>query len=282
MVPEGYTKISSWSTYGGTEVEGQKLEMKVFFHVSGTTYTQVAHDGPRTVKPGVVNTFPVNIDVYPELILGLNDVDAATTHNACVFGTTSGDDVVGTLAGDLADGFSGIFPFNGSHGRLNLTATLAAPPGVDAVQPGSGPAAGGTKVLIAGHDLTGASAVRFGSTAAAFNVISDSAVTATSPAGRGPVDVTVTTIAGTTPAVGADRFTYESTAAPPPPGAGRSCVVPMLTGKSLRAARRALKKADCKLGKVTGRGRVKSQTPRQGRVRPPGAKVDITLATPRH
>jgi hypothetical protein len=283
VVPEGYTKISSWSTYGGTEVEGQSLEMKVFFHVSGTTYTQVAHDGPRTVKPGVVNTFPVDISIYPELVLGINDGDAAITHNACSFGTPSAEDLVGTLAGDLGDGYSGLFPFNGSHSRLNLTATLVAPPGVDVVEPGTGPSAGGTKVLIAGHDLSGASAVRFGSTpAASFNVISDSAITAISPAGEGLVDVTVTTIAGTTPPGSADRFTYESSAARPPSAGGRSCVVPRITGMTLKAARRALKKADCKLGKVKGRGRVRSENPKQGTVKPPGTRVGVTLAKPKH
>jgi hypothetical protein len=285
-VPEGYTKISSWSTYGGIEGDNQELEMKVLFHVSGNTYTVVAHDGPRAVKPGVVNTFPVDINVYPELVLALNDLDAPTAHNACAFSTGSSEDVLGTLSGNLEDGFSGLFPFNGTQSRMNIAATLAAPPGVDLMQPASGPTGGGTRVLIAGHDLTGASGVRFGSTpAASFKVVSDSAVTAVSPAGEGLEDVTVTTIAGTTPAVTGDRFTYEPAPVQPPPPGGASCVVPKLTGKALGASRRALSRAGCRLGEIrghrSGAARVRKQSAAPGKVLPSGSKVNVKLAKPR-
>ena len=50
-----------------------------------------------------------------------------------------------------------------------------------------------------------------------------------------------------------DRFEYEA------------CVVPKLKGKTLKAARKALKKADCKLGKVKGKGKVVSQNPKPRR-----------------
>jgi hypothetical protein len=63
-----------------------------------------------------------------------------------------------------------------------------------------------------------------------------------------------------------------------------SCVVPRLTGKTLAAAKRALRKAHCRLGRVTRRvskkrpGRVISQSRRPGRKLGNGAKVGVVLA----
>ncbi|QIG45063.1 hypothetical protein G5V58_21905 [Nocardioides anomalus] len=76
------------------------------------------------------------------------------------------------------------------------------------VSPGAGPTAGGTTVTLSGTSLDGASAVRFGGTAAtSYRVLSDSRITATTPARPpGPVNVTVTTPHGT--AVLEDRFSY--------------------------------------------------------------------------
>ena len=82
-------------------------------------------------------------------------------------------------------------------------------PTVTSVSPNSGPATGGTSVTITGANLSGATAVRFGGTAAgAFSVVSSSQITATSPAGIGTVDVTVITAAGTSAPMAVDRFSY--------------------------------------------------------------------------
>jgi hypothetical protein len=67
----------------------------------------------------------------------------------------------------------------------------------------------------------------------------------------------------------------------PPPAA---CVVPKLKGKTLRAAKRSLVKAGCRLGVVRRaksrrrRGTVIKQSPRPGTNRVGGAKVRVTLA----
>jgi hypothetical protein len=65
-------------------------------------------------------------------------------------------------------------------------------------------------VTVTGVGFTAATAVKFGSTAAAsYTVNSDSQITATSSAGSaGTVDVRVTTAGGTSPTVSADDFTY--------------------------------------------------------------------------
>lgn len=60
------------------------------------------------------------------------------------------------------------------------------------VAPSQGPASGGAEVTIAGDDLAGVTSVRFGGVAAAFVVVSDSVITATTPAhAPGLVDVVV-------------------------------------------------------------------------------------------
>ena len=72
----------------------------------------------------------------------------------------------------------------------------------------SGPA--GTSVTIIGHGFSGASAVRFGGSAAApFTVDSDTKITATAPAhADGAVPVTVVTAQGSSPANPIARFVY--------------------------------------------------------------------------
>ena len=84
-----------------------------------------------------------------------------------------------------------------------------SPPSISGLSPSSGPAAGGTSVVLSGSGFTGATAVDFGANpATGFTVDSDSQITATSPAGSGTVDVQVTTPSGTSTNTGADDFTY--------------------------------------------------------------------------
>jgi len=91
----------------------------------------------------------------------------------------------------------------------------AAAPTVTGLNPTSGPAAGGTSVMIFGTGFTGATAVKFGTNSATdVTVLSATAVTAISPAGTGTVVVTVTTPAGTSVDPAADQFTYTVAAAP--------------------------------------------------------------------
>ncbi|WP_229168697.1 Ig-like domain repeat protein [Bradyrhizobium altum] len=86
---------------------------------------------------------------------------------------------------------------------------VASAPTVTSISPTAGPTSGGTTVNIAGTNLTGATAVKFGATnAASFTVNSATSITAISPAGSGAVDITVTTAAGTSATSAADRFTF--------------------------------------------------------------------------
>ena len=104
--------------------------------------------------------------------------------------------------------------------------TAAAPPAVTGVSPASGSPAGGTGVTITGTGLSGATGVSFGGTPATVTADSGTQVTATSPPGKGTVDITVTTPVGTSAATAADNFTYAAAPPPPPPAP------PMVTGVS--------------------------------------------------
>jgi hypothetical protein len=96
-----------------------------------------------------------------------------------------------------------------SAGGGHMLAFGEQQPAVTGISPSSGAAAGGTKVTITGTNLTGASAVRFGSKAAtSFEAVSSTTVKALAPAGTGTVDVTVVTPGGTTATTPGDRFAY--------------------------------------------------------------------------
>ncbi len=88
--------------------------------------------------------------------------------------------------------------------------TYIAAPTVTSVSPTSGAMAGGRAVVITGTNLSGATEVTFGGTAATgYTVNSATQITATSPAATaGTVDVRVTTVGGMSATSAADQFTY--------------------------------------------------------------------------
>ncbi len=92
----------------------------------------------------------------------------------------------------------------------DYTYALIPVPAISSVAPTSGSTAGGTSVIITGTDLTGATAVSFGGSAASSYVVNSATkITATSPAhAAGAVDVRVTTPGGTSPIGAGDQFTY--------------------------------------------------------------------------
>ncbi|WP_336048191.1 IPT/TIG domain-containing protein, partial [Streptomyces sp. CA2R101] len=70
-------------------------------------------------------------------------------------------------------------------------------PVVTSVSPAQGAPAGGTNVTITGSGFTGATMVRFGPNGIPFVIVSDTQITAKTPAGTGTVQVTVTAPTGT-------------------------------------------------------------------------------------
>jgi beta-glucanase (GH16 family) len=163
----------------------------------------------------------------------------------------------------------------------HFTYATALVPTVNMLAPTTGPAAGGTSVVITGTNLTGATAVKFG-TAAATGLTGNTAtqITVTSPAGTGTVDVTVTTASGTSAVNAVDKFTYTG---PPPtvtmlapttgPAAGGTSVV--ITGTNLTGA------TAVKFGTAAATG-LTGNTATQITVTSPAglAIVDVTVTTP--
>jgi hypothetical protein len=119
--------------------------------------------------------------------------------------------------------------------------TYAAAPSVTAINPTKGSVAGGTTVTITGSNLSTASAVRFGTTAAIITADSAGSITVTDPAAAaGAVDVTVTSVGGTSATSPSDTFTYVAapavTALSPTSGSVAGGTTVTITGANLSGA----------------------------------------------
>jgi hypothetical protein len=87
-------------------------------------------------------------------------------------------------------------------------------PTVTGITPASGSTAGGTVVAVSGTNFVAVALVSFGDVSTSeFTIVSPTRITVRAPAhAAGAVDVTVTTIDGTSAAVAGDRFTYTQSA----------------------------------------------------------------------
>jgi IPT/TIG domain/PASTA domain len=233
-------------------------------------YSAMGTSNPATPAGAGLQTFTTNLPIRAGDLIGVDP--------------SNGTDTIGVAEVPGAS-YSFVFPppFDGatvapsgsvSGKEVELSAEVQPTPAIDSLAPDSGSVTGGTSVKITGTDFTSASAVKFGPVAATgFTVESDTQITAIAPrsAKVRAVDVTVTTLAGTSPTVKADRFFYEG------------CAVPKLKGKTLKGAKKALHRADCKLGKIKRRegepGKVIEQAPKRGKVMKPGARVNITVGS---
>jgi hypothetical protein len=126
VVPPYGTAVTSWST-NAAAAAGQMLTLKVFREVTLDTYRVIAHDGPRSLTGGTINTFPVNIPVAPGDFVGVNNANGVAVPNACVF-TDSGfvdptDRYRGHI-GDPADGDVNTYFQSGSIAHVNLKAVI--------------------------------------------------------------------------------------------------------------------------------------------------------------
>jgi hypothetical protein len=254
------------------DAEGGPFYLRVL-HATGTgAYSASGTSNPVTPSGPGLQTFAANLPIKTGDLIGIDP-----SHDT---------DKIG-IAAVAGASFGQIFPppFDGAtvpasgitEGKeVELSAEVQPTPAIESLAPEYGPVAGGTAVKITGTDFNSASAVEFGETpAAGFTVDSDTQITATAPksARVGAVDVTVTTIAGTSPVGRADRFYYEG------------CRAPKLKGKRLKAAKKALYRADCRLGKVQRRKvsngklrhKVIKQSPKPGKVLATGSKVRIVL-----
>jgi len=257
--------IVRWRVQGA---KGGPFYLRVLRPNGSGAYTAVGTSSAATPVGTGLQTFTANLAIHSGDLIGIDPTNAS--------------DEIGVASAPGAN-YAFIFPppFDGTTvapsgsaagQEIELNAEVQPTPAITSITPTSGSIAGGTTVTITGTNLTAVSAVKFGSTpATGFTAESETKITAIAPPSStaGQVDVTATTVAGTSAAVKGDRFTYTA------------CVVPKLKGKTLKAAKTSLKRAGCKLGKVkrqesksTG---VIKQAPKPRKVLTPGSKVNITL-----
>jgi hypothetical protein len=250
------------------DAEGGPFFLRVLRPNGSGAYTAVGTSNPATPSATGLQTFTANLPIQAGDLIGVDP--------------TSGSDKIGTaeVAG-ASYGFIFPPPFDQATvapsgtvagKEILLSAEVQPVPAVDSITPEFGPVTGGTTVTITGTNLNAASAVKFGTVpASSFTVESETKITATAPPSSkvGTVDVTVTTLAGTSPATRSDQFTYQG------------CVVPRLKGKKVKAAKNAIRRANCKVGTVKRRngkpGRVLKQKPKPGKVLAPGTKVNLVV-----
>ncbi|MBS1892881.1 MAG: IPT/TIG domain-containing protein [Actinobacteria bacterium] len=288
--------IVRWRTKG--TFSGGGFRIRVLRPV-GAEYVGAGSGSFATPVGSSLQVFPTNVPIQAGDLIGLDAEGLNATYS------------VGNVAGSNYRVFTPTFPEGGSAtpiasspGELGFDAEVVPTPTVIQTGPPSGPLSGGTTVTIAGRDLEGATAVKFGASAASanFTVVSDNEITAVAPPGAEPgtVDITVTTVGGTSPAVAGDKFTYLALPAPPstsqpagpspsvpaPPRSPRACTVPDAIGKHLAKAEKALIAAGCRLGTVTkakgatrNTGLVIKEAPKPGTKAAGGTKVNVRLGT---
>lgn len=250
------------------DAEGGPFYLRVLRPNGSGAYTAVGTSNPATPSGTGVQTFTANLPIQAGDLIGVDP--------------TNGTDKIGiTEVPGASFGFIFPPPFDAATvapsgtvagKEIELNAEVQPTPAISSIAPDFGSVVGGTGVTITGTNFTAASAVKFGSTpATGFTVESDTQITAIAPPSTtvGAVDVTTTTLAGTSATTKGGQFTYEG------------CVVPKLTGKKLKPGKEALRRNDCRVGTIKHRkgkrGRVIKQNPKPGKVLAPETKVNVTV-----
>jgi IPT/TIG domain/PASTA domain len=257
--------IVRWRVQGA---EGGPFYLRVLRPNGSGAYAGAGTSNPATPSGTGLQTFTANLPVRTGDLIGIDPTKATDKIGIAEVAGAS----YGFIFPPPFDGAS-VAPSGAVAGKeIELSAEIQPAPAIASVAPNFGPVTGGASVTITGTNLGGASEVKFGAVpATAFTVVSDTQIAATAPpsATVGDVDVTATTLAGTSPVTRSDEFIYQG------------CVVPKLKGKKLKPAKKAIRRADCKPGTVKRRrgkhGKVLKQSPKPGKVLAPGTKVNLTV-----
>lgn len=167
--------------------------------LTGSSATTTCSGGTATLAGGTLSLSGATLNASASCTVSITVSSATPGSYSYTSGTVSA---------------SGPTPASGSTATTPTPLTVTAPaPTVTSVAPTTGPAAGGTSVIITGTAFTGtmgAGGVRFGATnATTYTVNSDTQITAVAPAhAAGIIDVTVVAPGGTSATSVADRFTY--------------------------------------------------------------------------
>jgi hypothetical protein len=174
-----------------------------FEYVPAPTVTSVSPAGGPEAGGTEVTIAGTNLDEVTAVDFGLSPASFFLNNEGTI---TAISPVGGGVVDITVTGFGG----------TSLTSfadqfSYEPPPSIAAISPETGPARGGTSVTITGANLAGVTAVDFGSVSATGVIVnSPSSITATAPNGTpgATVDVTVTSLGGTSPTSTADHFRY--------------------------------------------------------------------------
>ncbi len=220
------------TTPGGTSATGAGDQ---YTYIAAPTVSSVSPTGGSTAGSTSVTIAGTNLTGATAVKFGGTNATAYVVNGPTQITATAPAGSAGTvdISVTTAGGTSAASP--------NDHYTYFAIPTVSSIAPTSGPATGGTSVIITGSNLTAATAVKFGAAnATSYTVNSAAQITATAPSGSGVVDVTVTTPGGTSATGAGDQYTYvgaptvSSLSPTSGPAAGGTSVV--ITGTSLTGA----------------------------------------------
>ena len=188
-----------------------------------TTVTQVVPNSGPTSGGTVVTITGTNFSSNPSCLSGVTVGGNAATSVTVTNSTSITATTPAGAAGPASVLVSGVFGSNAA----NTLFTYSSSPTVTAINPSSGPTAGGQPVTLTGTNFNGATGVTIGGTAAtSVVVVNANSITATTPAGAaGTASVVVTTPSGSNPAntlytyAAAPVITLNPANAPDPAGA---------------------------------------------------------------
>ena len=230
--------------------------------------------GPAQLSWNFTPTFKTKVCDVPTVVgKSLSDAKTALTKANCAAGTITQQASTTVPKGDVIS----ISPVAGTLDpagtKVNLVESSGPPPKHCVV-----PTLAGETLAAAKTALKAANCAEGTVTKKASSTVPKGDVISSSPA------------AGTTHAVAAKVALTISSGKAKPKSGGKaptktSCKVPALKGKTLAAAKNALKKADCGVGKVkkatsakVANGKVISSTPGKGAKKKAGAKVALTVS----
>jgi hypothetical protein len=261
--------IERWRVAGASETPGYQLN--VLRPEGEGVYTVTASSAPVEPEGNFIETFATSLPIHAGELIALNFSGEIgiyeTPSTEAIFSPPlqSGETRTATNEEDV--------PFELGFNADVSTAPPAIPaPTIATIAPASGSFEGGTAVTITGSNLGAATAVSFGGVTSSFRIVSPGQITAITPRlqPRSSASVAITTPGGTATSPSA----YTATA----------CLVPKLNGKKLKAAKEALRTAECRIGEVkklegatAKTGKVSKQNRKPGTFLPLGAKVNVKL-----
>ncbi len=286
--------ITRWRVRNATPSPGptplRGLALRVLHFNGGSSFKALSTSGYGLPAHEGIETFASHLPVSAGQYVGLDNPEFMN------IGTAGTEGAFRFVSPPLADGVTASFGAP-EAGELTFNFDLLPTPVISAVATAPGASANETVVGISGSNFEEVEAVTFGGApfggvtiggrpAASYTVRSEHLLTAVVPGGEpsGRLSVGVTTPAGT--ATGSFDYTAPAPLPAPPrvSTAAAKCQVPRLRGRKLKASKKKLRAADCKLGKVTRHrgatartGRVVKQRPKPGALVPAGTKVKVTM-----